>query len=94
MKNQNSLLIATAVVFSIFICTSASAKTAKDCKAEWQADKAGMQSRGVTQKAYIEQCKGGAEPKAAAPGCLPWRFSSLWGSMSIFMPEIFFAMGP
>ena len=71
MKNQNSLLIATAVVFSIFICTGASAKTAKDCKAEWQADKAGMQSRGVTQKAYIEQCKGGAEPTAAAPAARP-----------------------
>ena len=71
MKNQNSLLIATAVVFSIFISTGASAKTAKDCKAEWQADKAGMQSRGVTQKAYIEQCKGGTEPTTAAPAARP-----------------------
>jgi hypothetical protein len=71
MKNQNSLLIATAVVFSIFICTGAFARSAKDCKAEWQADKAGMQSRGVTQKAYIEQCKGGAEPTAAAPAAKP-----------------------
>ena len=71
MKTQNSLLIATAVVFSIFTSTGALAKTAKDCKAEWQADKAGMQSRGVTQKAYIEQCKGGAEPTAAAPPARP-----------------------
>ena len=47
MKNQNSLLFATAVVFGIFICTGASAKTAKDCKTEWQADKAGMQARGT-----------------------------------------------
>ena len=67
MKNQNSLLIAAAVVSGIFLSTSAVAKTAKDCRAEWQADKAGMQSRGVTEKAYIEQCKGGAEPTAAAP---------------------------
>jgi hypothetical protein len=71
MKNQNSLLIATAVLFSIFISTGAFAKTAKDCKAEWQADKAGMQSRGVTQKAYIEQCRGGAEPTTAAPSAKP-----------------------
>jgi hypothetical protein len=71
MKTQNSMLIATAVVFSIFISTGALAKTAKDCKAEWQADKAGMQSRGVTQKAYIEQCKGGAEPTANAPSAKP-----------------------
>jgi hypothetical protein len=77
MKNQNSLLIATAVVFSIFICTGASAKTAKDCKAEWQADKAGMQSRGVTQKAYIEQCRGGAEPTAAAPSAKPMEAPTL-----------------
>ena len=71
MKNQNSLLIAAAVVSSIFLSTGALAKTAKDCRAEWQADKAGMQSRGVTEKAYIEQCKGGAEPTAAAPPAKP-----------------------
>jgi hypothetical protein len=71
MKNQNSLFIAAAVVSSIFISTGAFAKTAKDCRAEWQADKAGMQSRGVTEKAYIEQCKGGAEPTAAAPSARP-----------------------
>jgi hypothetical protein len=71
MKNQNNLLIAAAVVSSIFISTGAFAKTAKECRAEWQADKAGMQSRGVTEKAYIEQCKGGAEPTAAAPSAKP-----------------------
>src|SRR5471030_2711359 len=71
MKAKNSLLIATAVAFGILISTGASAKTAKDCKAEWQAYKAGMQSRGVTQKAYIEQCKGGAEPTATAPSVKP-----------------------
>jgi hypothetical protein len=26
-----------------------------------------MQARGVTEKAYVEQCKGGAKPTAAAP---------------------------
>jgi hypothetical protein len=44
-----------------------SAKTAKDCIAEWRADKAGMQARGVTEKSYVEQCKGGNAPPAAAP---------------------------
>ena len=71
MKNQNSLIIAAAVVSGIFLITGALAKTAKDCRAEWQADKAGMQSRGVTEKAYIEQCKGGAEPTAATPPAKP-----------------------
>jgi len=47
---------------------SASGKTAKDCTAEWRADKAGMQARGVTEKAYVEQCKaGGVAPTATAP---------------------------
>src|SRR5229473_1036138 len=36
--------------------------------AEWRAYKAGMQARGVTEKAYVEQCKtGGAMPSATAP---------------------------
>jgi hypothetical protein len=70
MKIQNDLLIATAVACSLF-AAPAFAKTAKDCTAEWRADKAGMQARGVTEKAYIEQCKGGTEPTAAAPAAKP-----------------------
>jgi hypothetical protein len=70
MKIHNGLLIAAAVVCSISV-TPAFAKTAKDCTAEWRADKAGMQARGVTEKAYVEQCKGGAEPSAAAPAAKP-----------------------
>jgi hypothetical protein len=67
VKKQNGLFIAAAVVASIFTSSSAFTKTAKDCTAEWRADKAGMQARGVTEKAYVEQCKGGGEPAAAAP---------------------------
>jgi hypothetical protein len=47
--------------------TATGSKTAKDCTVEWRADKAGMQARGVTEKAYVEQCKGGAAPAASAP---------------------------
>jgi hypothetical protein len=70
MKIHNGLLIAAAVVCSISV-TPAFAKTAKDCTADWRADKAGMQARGVTEKAYVEQCRGGAEPTAAAPAAKP-----------------------
>jgi hypothetical protein len=70
MKKDNGLLIATAIVCSLSLAP-AFAKTAKDCTAEWRADKAGMQARGVTEKAYVEQCKGGAEPTAAAPAAKP-----------------------
>ena len=66
MKTQTALFVAAAFVFG---CSSTGvfAKTAKDCIAEWRVDKAGMQARGTTEKAYVEQCKGGAEPTAAAP---------------------------
>jgi hypothetical protein len=48
--------------------TATGSKTAKDCAAEWRADKAGMQARGVTEKAYVEQCRGrGTKPSATAP---------------------------
>src|SRR5260370_38873678 len=66
MKIQNGLLIAAAVLSSIYVAP-AFAKTAKECTGEWRADKAGMQARGVTEKAYVEQCKSGAEPTAPAP---------------------------
>jgi len=70
MKIQNGLLIAAAIVCNL-TAVPAFAKTAKDCTAEWRADKAGMQARGVTEKAYVEQCKGGTEPTAAAPAAKP-----------------------
>lgn len=70
MKTHNGLFIAAVVVFGIS-AAPAFAKTAKECTAEWRADKAGMQARGVTEKAYVEQCKGGAEPTATAPAAKP-----------------------
>ena len=47
--------------------TTDGSKTAKACKPEWQADKAGMKARGVTQRAYVEQCRGVTTPVVAAP---------------------------
>jgi len=71
MKNHNGLLVAAAVICGSISVAPAFAKTAKECTAEWRADKAGMQARGTTEKAYVEQCKGGAEPTAAAPAPKP-----------------------
>lgn len=59
-------LIAAAVVCGIS-AAPVFAKTAKECTAEWRADKAGMQARGLTEKAYVEQCRLGAAPAASAP---------------------------
>ena len=67
MAYSSPRLLASIICMS----QSAFAKTAKECTAEWRADKAGMQARGTTEKAYVEQCKGGAEPTAAAPAAKP-----------------------
>jgi hypothetical protein len=69
MKIDNGL-IAAAVVCSVSMAPTF-AKTAKECTADWRADKAGMQARGVTEKAYVEQCRGAAEPTAATPMSKP-----------------------
>ena len=37
-------------------------KTAKACRDEWRANKAANQANGVTEKAYVDQCRGGATP--------------------------------
>jgi hypothetical protein len=63
--------------------TSAGAggKTVKACRDEWRANKAANQANGVTEKAYVEQCRTGAAaarpsfpapvPTTAAPAPAP-----------------------
>lgn len=70
MKLGTSLLIAAAVVCSISIAP-AFAKTAKECTEEWRAEKASMQARHVTQKAYVEQCRSRTEPTASSQAATP-----------------------
>ncbi len=48
---------------------AAKGKTAKECRAEWQANKADNQAKGITEKAYVAQCRAGAT--AAAPASTP-----------------------
>jgi hypothetical protein len=49
-------------------------KTVKACQTEWQANKTNNQAKGITEKAYIDQCRSGgvtmqpaATPAAAKP---------------------------
>ena len=43
-------------------------KTVKACQDEWKANKAENKAKGVTLKAYVDQCRGGtASPPATAP---------------------------
>ena len=44
-------------------------KTVKECRAEWQANKADNQAKGVTEKGYVDQCRSGGA--AAAPAATP-----------------------
>ncbi|HUK11156.1 MAG TPA: hypothetical protein VLX09_25045 [Stellaceae bacterium] len=41
-------------------------KTAKECNAEWTANKADIQASGKTKKQFVAECR--AEPASAAPG--------------------------
>lgn len=71
-----------ALVCSIFVGASvlsfpavAQQKTVKACQQEWRANKAANQAKGITEKAYVGQCRTGtattvpapAAPTAAAP---------------------------
>ena len=72
------VLISTCAVIAGFLVWSSLAfaqeKTAKACTEEWRADKANFQAKGITEKAYVVQCRAGAAPTAtAAPAPAPAR---------------------
>ena len=48
---------------------AAQQKTVKACEEEWRANKADNQAKGITEKAYVTQCRGGGT--AAAPASAP-----------------------
>ena len=47
------------------------AKTAKACREEWRSNKAENQAKGITEKAYVEQCRTGAATAAPTPAAPP-----------------------
>ena len=66
MRFLTGPLMATAIVGAFVLASPAVAKTAKECRAEWTADKAANQAKGVTEKAYIERCRAAdKKPKTA-----------------------------
>jgi hypothetical protein len=62
---------ATMLVSLTIASTPASAKTAKACQKEWQADKAAMQAAGKTEKAYVVECRGTAASASTKPVAAP-----------------------
>src|ERR1035441_10896019 len=74
MNRQLAVILCFAVLgFSSLPSQSwAQAKTAKACVEEWRADKAGFQAKGVTEKAYVADCRAGTtSAPAAAPAPTP-----------------------
>ncbi|MBV8775220.1 MAG: hypothetical protein JO166_23230 [Deltaproteobacteria bacterium] len=56
------------ILFGASNTALAQQKTVKECRAEWQAQKAEYQAKGVTEAAYVKQCRSGA---TASPGAAP-----------------------
>jgi hypothetical protein len=54
-----------AAVLGLALASPATAKTAKECRAEWSAHKAENKAKGIKEKDYVAKCKGETEkPKA------------------------------
>jgi hypothetical protein len=75
MRRQIAL-IACSAIFGLMTLSSpvlAQQKTAKECREEWRANKAANQANGVTEKAYVAQCRGAAAPATTteAPAAPP-----------------------
>ncbi len=61
------VLVGSAIIGIVALAPVANAKTVKECQTEWRANKAANQAKGITEKAYVAQCKGDAaaeKPKA------------------------------
>ena len=75
MRRQIAVVICSAVLGLMTLSSHAIAqqKTAKECREEWRANKAANQASGVTEKAYVAQCRGGTAPAqpTAAPAPPP-----------------------
>jgi hypothetical protein len=50
---------------------SGQAKTATQCRDEWRANKADNQAKGITEKAYVAQCRAGGTATQTAPAPAP-----------------------
>jgi hypothetical protein len=52
-------MLSAAIIGAVALTSPLMAKTAKECRSEWQANKAANQAKGITEKAYVDQCKAG-----------------------------------
>ena len=75
MRNQLVAIMCSAFVGVLALSGPALSqqKTAKACQDEWRANKDANQKAGITEKAYVDKCRGGdaAAPPAATPAATP-----------------------
>ena len=57
----------------VALCSQAIAqqKTVAACRDEWRANKAANQANGITERAYVAQCRGGGSPRQATSSAPP-----------------------
>ncbi len=59
------VFVCSAIIGVMAVTPAALAKTVKECRAEWSANKAANQAKHITEKAYVEECRaGGSAAKA------------------------------
>src|SRR5215467_13829400 len=65
--------IASAIVGVLLLILPAVAqqKTVRACQAEWRANKDANQAQGITEKAYVAQCRAGAATTTTAAPVAP-----------------------
>ena len=73
---RKAAVVVSSVIVTLLAMTPlvfAQQKTVAACRAEWRANKAANQAAGITERAYVDQCRGGAAPAQtrAAPAAPP-----------------------
>lgn len=67
------IAVACSAVAGLWITSPpalAQQKTVKACQSEWQANKADNQAKGITEKAYVDQCRSGTARPGATPAAV------------------------
>jgi hypothetical protein len=73
MRRQIAVVLCSAVLGLMTLSSHviAQQKTVKACQEEWRANKASNQAKGVTEKAYVAQCRGAAPAQSTATPAAP-----------------------
>ena len=73
MRLFSVAMTAAAVAIATAMASPASAqgKTVKACQEEWRANRADFKAKGISEKAYVAQCRGGAATAQPAPTATP-----------------------